>query len=82
MKIVDKDFTPKAKTSTYDKIRQCIDSMTFLDDDSHDFALIVTSAEGYTTVGTNLQTGDAVFILESAKLGLIMGDSEPSERVH
>ena len=82
MKIVDKDFTPKATSSTYEKIRQCIDSMTFLDDDSHDFALIVTSPEGYTTVGTNLQTGDAVFILESAKLGLIMGDAEHSENLH
>ena len=41
MKIVDKDFTPKAKTSTYDKIRQCIDSMAFLDDDSHDFVLLI-----------------------------------------
>ena len=82
MKIVDKDFTPKETSSTYDKIRQCIDSLDFLDHDSHDFALVVTSAEGYTTVGTNLKTGDAVFILESAKLGLIMGDSEPSESLH
>jgi len=82
MKIVDKDFEPKETSSTYDRIRQCIDSMPFLDDDSHDFILVVTSANGYTTVGTNLSTSDSVFILESAKLGLIMGEPEPSENLH
>lgn len=82
MKLVDKDFKPKQPTPTYDKIQQCIDSLPFLEDDSHDFVLIVTSPDGYTTVGTNLTTGEAVFILESAKLCLIMGDAEPSDRVH
>jgi hypothetical protein len=82
MKIVDKDFKPKQSTPTYDKIQRCIDSLPFLEDDSHDFALIVISPNGYTTVGTNLTTGEAVFILEAAKLGLIMGDPEPDSNVH
>ena len=82
MKIVDKDFTPNVKTSTYDKVRTCIDHMPFLEDSSHDFVLVVTSPSGYTTVGTNLQTGEAVFILESAKLGLITGDPEAPENIH
>ena len=83
MKIVDKDFEPRETSSTYDKVRQCIDSMNFLEDDSHDFVLVVTSGlDGYTTVGTNLSPSDSVFILESAKLGLIMGDPEQSENLH
>ena len=82
MKVINGKFEAKDKdnNTTKAKILKAVAQMPYLDDtDKYDFSLVVSDPAGYTPVATNVCTADTVFILESAKLGLIMSGNHKDE---
>ncbi len=79
MKVVDGKFDKKEMT-TLEKLTGAIDSLQLEEDDKDtEFALVVYDREGYTTIGTSLSIAEAVFLLESAKIGLLSGEPTLSD---
>ncbi len=82
MKVINGKFEDKDKdkNTTKAKILKAVEQMPYLDNtDKYDFSLVVSDPDGYTTVATNVCIADAVFILESAKIGLIMSHNDEDE---
>lgn len=74
MKVIDGKFNKEAMT-TLEKLTAAIDSLELAEDDTDtEFALIVYDRAGYTTIGTSLSVAESIFLLESAKIGLLSGE--------
>lgn len=79
MKVIDGKFDKKEMT-TLEKLTGAIDSLQLEEDDKDtEFALVVYDREGYTTIGTSLSIAEAIFLLESAKIGLLSGEPTLSD---
>jgi hypothetical protein len=80
MNIIDGNFSDKKERSTtLEKLQSAIDGMQISEADADtEFALVVFNPDGYTTVGTSMSIMETVFMLESAKMGLMAGDPEDS----
>ena len=78
MKVVDGKFqTSKQPTSTKEKLLNLVEELNLADDDFlTEFTVVICRPDGYTNVGMSLPVPEAVFMLESAKLGLLMGEPE------
>jgi hypothetical protein len=81
MKVIDGNFN-KEEMTTLEKLTAAIDSLQLDEDDTEtEFALVVYDRIGYTTVGTSLSIAEAIFLLESAKIGLLSGEPTISDTV-
>lgn len=79
MKVINGNFN-KEEMTTLEKLTSAIDSLQLEDDDTEtEFALVVYNRSGYTTVGTSLSIAEAIFLLESAKIGLLSGEPTISD---
>jgi hypothetical protein len=82
MKVIDGKFNRESMT-TLEKLRAAVDSLQLEENDKDtEFALVVYEKSGYTTIGTSLSIAESIFLLESAKIGLLSGEPTISETVH
>jgi hypothetical protein len=79
MKVIDGKFNKTPESTTLEKITKVVDSMDIDEEDvDTEFALIVYNREGFTTIGTSLSIAESIFLLESAKIGLLAGEPDVS----